>query len=261
MSVFKSLATSFVQGSDTGPLKGLHGNKFPSGGLQFPLDVTGPEQGHFIRFNIIEVDGAKFKGDSPTTRSETTQTDAEGNLLSILGGGIGAAIGGQTGGILGGLGASLLSSVAPDIAGFASSKLGSISNALTSVSDAIGDVAGSITNEIPLVKDALSGLGGFPGSIGGIAQTINQGIMPRRESVGDILMYIPLAVSESYKTSWSGKEVGFVGNAVLNSGGAWTDLTENAGSYVKEGIGKVAGGVLGNDSITAINLKTGKVSG
>jgi hypothetical protein len=261
MSVFKSLATSFVQGSVTGPLKGLHGNKFPSGGLQFPLDVTGPEQGHFIRFNIIEVDGAKFKGDSPTTRSETTQTDAEGNLLTMAAAGIGAAFGGQGGAFGAAFGASVLNNFAPDIAGIAKSKLGPISNALTKVSDAVGDVAGSITEEIPLVKDALSGLGGFPGSIGGIAQTINQGIMPRRESVGDILMYLPMAVSESYKTSWSGKEVGFVGNAVLNSGAAWEDLTENAGSYVKEGVGKAAGGVLGNDSITAINLKTGKVTG
>ncbi len=115
------------------------------------------------------------------------------------------------------------------MAGFASSKLGSISNALTSVSDAIGDVAGSITNEIPLVKDALSGLGGFPGSIGGIAQTMSGAIMPRRESVGDIIMFVPMAISESYNTTWTGKDVGFIGSAVLNGEKTWQDLSENAG--------------------------------
>jgi hypothetical protein len=261
MSVFKSLATSFVQGSVTGPLKGLHGNKFPSGGLQFPLDVTGPEQGHFIRFNIIEIDGAKFEGNSPSSREGATQSDAEGNLLSILGGGIGAAIGGQAGGIIGGLGANLLGSVAPEIAGFASSKLGSISNALTSVSDAIGDVAGSITNEIPLVKDALSGLGGFPGSIGGIAQTMSGAIMPRRESVGDIIMFVPMAISESYGTTWTGKDVGFIGSAMLSGEKVWQDVSENAGDYASELLGNAVQGALGNDSIAQINLKTGKIGG
>lgn len=262
MSVFKSLATSFVQGSVTGPLKGLHGNKFPSGGLQFPLDVTGPEQGHFIRFNIIEIDGAKFEGNSPSSREGATQSDAEGNLLGgIIAGGIGAAIGGQAGGIIGGLLGNALGGAASDLAGSALSKLGPLSNALTKVSDAVGDVAGSITDEIPLVKDALSGLGGFPGSIGGIAQTMSGAIMPRRESVGDIIMFVPMAISESYSTTWTGKDVGFIGSAVLNGEKTWQDLSENAGDYLSEGIGKAVGGALGNDSIAQINLKTGKIGG
>lgn len=252
MSVLKTITSTLVSGSASGPLSGMVSDKFPSGGLMFPLNLTGPEQGHFIRFNIVEVDGAKFKSDTPNRPS---QSDAEGNPLgNMIAGGIGAAIGGQAGGIVGGL----LGGVIADVAGSAANKLG-INKAISSVSDAIGDVTGSITDEIPLVKDALQGLGGFPGSIGGIAQALGQAKMPRKESVGDILLFVPMAVSASYGNKWTGEEIGFMGNAVLNGEQTWKDLKDNAGDFVSEKLGNAVGGVLGNESIAKINLKTGKI--
>ena len=96
MSVIKAITSTIsdVAGSIvSGPLKALSGgqDKFGSNSLRFPLDVTGPEQSHFIRFNIIEVDGAKFKGASASRTS--AQSDTEGNPLGDLLGGITSGLG------------------------------------------------------------------------------------------------------------------------------------------------------------------------
>ena len=250
MSVLKGFATSLVQGSATGPLKSLGLNKFSSDSLRFPLDVTGPEQGHFIRFSIFNIDGSKFEEGS--NGRDSSQSDVEGNAL---GGANGGAIGGEVGGIVGG------------IAGSAADKLGlggltdAVGGALGKVNEAIGSVAGSITEKIPLVEDALSGIGNFPGSIGQTAQIINQAGGRRKESVGDIVLYMPMAIAETYQTTWTNKEVGMIGNAFLNTGAAWDDLKENYKTYLTEAGSKAVGGMLGEKAISSLEMKTGRMTG
>lgn len=251
-------ATSLVESSTTGPLKDLENNgKFNSTSLRFPLDVTGPEQGHFIRFNIFNIDGSKFASESPR---ESPQSDTEGNALSAsIGGAIGAAIGGGTGGAIGsivGSGADKLG-----LGGLVEGVSGAVGGALQKVNDAVGSVAGSIVDKIPLAEDALSGVGSFPGSIGQTAQIISQASGRRKESIGDIVLYMPMSVAETYQTVWTTKDVGFAGQAFLETGKAWDDLKDNYKTYLREAGSKVVGGMLGGDAIGALELKTGRMSG
>ena len=246
MAVLKNFVTSMTQSSSTGPLKSLDADKFSSSNLRFPLDVTGPGQGHFIRFNIINIDGSKFQD---TSGRDSPQSDIEGNsLASTIGGAVGGAFGGDIGGIVGG------------IAGSAADQLG-LGGITSKLSSAIGSVAGSVTEKIPLAQDALAGIGNFPGSIGQVAQTISQASGGTRESIGDIVLYMPMSIAETYQTTWSGKDVGFMGMAFLDTGKAWDDLKDNYKSYLSEAGGKVLGGMLGSDSIAQLNLKSGKGAG
>jgi hypothetical protein len=268
MSVIKAITSTIsdVAGSVvSGPLKALSGgqDKFGSNSLRFPLDITGPEQSHFIRFNIIEVNGAKFKGSSVSRTS--AQSDTEGNPLGTLIGGLTSGLG-DVGTLAGSAITSLglgdeLNSLTSAASGAIDNITGLASGAVNGVLGGVAGIANAVTDKLPIVKDALSGLGDFPGSLGGLAQILNQSTGGTRESVGDILLFLPNELTDSYKTEWSNKEVEFAGNAFLNSGKVWEDLQNNYKSYLSEAGGKVLGGLVGSDAINQLNLKSGKGAG
>ena len=57
-----------------GPLSDLHSDKHGYTSLEFPQDIQGPGQRHFIRFNIVTIKGASFEAPAMSSVSPTETT-------------------------------------------------------------------------------------------------------------------------------------------------------------------------------------------
>ncbi len=370
-SSFKDLGTSLVDGvlsGASGPLGSLFGDKHATAHHSFPSDVEGVGQRHFIRFNILNIDGSTFE--NPESKSSTSPD--ENGVGELISGATATAVSDALGG---GVGGALLGSVVGDIAGNASDALG-VSSAVSSVvggvesvaSDVLGTVGGvadgisggldgvlgaaeglaggvigaagdlaggivggvgdllsgdipsltdinielpnpldaldnaygsitaaasetfgalssapgeilnAVTKTVDIAEDALKGLGEFPGSSGGDAEAISDGVGGTAESVGDIILFMPFGVSESYGAKWAGGELGAVGAAAESIGkvasaagskgsimagiggaakGAWEEINQNALGAGLEIGGKLLGEALGNDAVAKKAMKLG----
>lgn len=143
MSRFKELGTNMVGdvlSGASGPLGALFGDRHASASFSFPSDVEGIGQRHFVRFNVVNIEGSTFGGVGGKS-STSADTSVAGELI---GGAIGAAVGG-------GIGGGMLAS----IAGNAADSLG-VSTAVQNIADAGLNVADTV-------------VGGAAGIAGGIA--------------------------------------------------------------------------------------------
>ena len=300
-----------------GPLSDLHSDKHGYTSLEFPQDIQGPGQRHFIRFNIVTIKGASFEAPAMSSVSPTETTTGEflgglagaaiddalgGSALGALAGGVGGQIAGSLSdqiGLSGGIDTAVtnVAGAANDLI-FGEDGEGGLAGAANDLifgedgegglagaaGDLFGEVAGgirglvpasaestfgkinvdaglikdAITEKVPIAKDALN-IGSFLGSIGdGIPQEFSSVLGGNKESHGDIVMYMPFAINESYQTNWDGGDLGAVGAALALGGkameGGFASILENvsAGDVAGEGINqlaKKAGAVLGIDSL------------
>ena len=296
---FKELGTNVAGGllnGASGPLADLVQNKHAFQSYSFPSDVEGVGQRHFIRFNIANFNPAIF--DTKGKNTEVAETDATGE---VLGGLIGASIGDAVGnGLAGGIAAQAATSVIDEIglqgkvdkalADFKGSSLFSeISESVSGISQDIGQSFGkikanaaemkkSIVETVPITEDALNGIGNFVGSIGGMAEKFSSATGGEKESVADIILFMPFDVSESYQLTWNAGGLGLLGAFVDAAGGMdglqniikqsaagnVDDALENIMSNIKpsdavgavsEGLGNIAGAKLGMDVIKQKLLK------
>jgi hypothetical protein len=125
-------------------------------------------------------------------------------------------------------------------------------------------VAKASVESVPVEKDSLFGIGSFPGSQGGSASDMSGGIGGTFRSLGDIILYMPIAIQETYAPKWTGGELGLLGAAMQMSGGSVAGLAENWDQADKIGLlkgagaevaGKIAGGLLNNPMIEKKLLK------
>ena len=165
MSRFKELGTNMVDdivSGASGPLGSLFGDKHSSTSLSFPSDVEGIGQRHFIRFNVVNIDGSTFGGVGGKS-STSADTSVAGELI---GGAVGAAVGG-------GIGGGILAS----IAGNAADSLG-VSTAVQNIADAGLNVADTVVGQAAGIADDLAAgvegaaqevVGGAVGAVGDLA--------------------------------------------------------------------------------------------
>tara|TARA_Y100000817_G_scaffold269311_1_gene226790 strand:+ start:991 stop:2214 length:1224 start_codon:yes stop_codon:yes gene_type:complete len=249
----------------SGPLQSLESDPFASTQGVFPLDVTGLGQRHFIRFNIVDTKGARFSDPEAEKNSEQADESVTGEL-------VGGVFGGLAGGGLAGGAAAAVATNILDQSGIG----GAIDDAFGEAGDLFNDALGGITSslnelrnatveKVPIAEDALNGVGSFLGSIGGQAESFVDTVLRRTESVGDVLLYMPPGVSETYQVSWEGSDLGTTGGAAKQflTGGTdkvkqiinETDTSGLAGDLLSEAIGGAAGGVLGNEAIADLVRK------
>ena len=144
------------------------------------------------------------------------------------------------------------------------------------LSSAPGEILNAVTKTVDIAEDALKGIGGHPGSNGGEAEDISEGVGGTTESVGDIILFMPFGVSEQYGANWAGGELGAVGAAAESigkvasaAGGAGNimrgigaggkqileEINQNALGAGMEIGGKLLGKALGNDAVAKKALK------
>lgn len=284
MPTFKDLGTNVISeiGSGFGgPLGDLFNDKHGSTSLNFPSDVEGVGQRHFIRFNITTKTGVSFG--SSGKNNEEPEIGALAELLGgIAGTALGDAVGGPLGGLAGGLATSAASSVLDEIgvdkiasdalnnvtslAGEAVSGIAtSLESTVGQLSDQAGKFKDTVAEKVPIAEDALNGIGSFIGSIGGIAESFADGIGGETKTEGDIVMYMPFSLTEAYQVTWQGGAMGIFGAM----GGALADaaatksiapvMAQLSGTNLKgaaaETVGNILGAKLGNDSIPKKMLK------
>ena len=301
-------ATDFAgQFTGVAPLSDLAADKHGYTSLEFPQDVQGPGQRHFIRFNIVTIDGATFESEEKS--SEVADESTTGQFLGGLAGGAiddalgGGALGALAGGVAGqvagnvldqtGLGDALNTGIGAatdlvdDVIGGATEMAGDLLDGATdALSELAGEIAGgfsglvpdsveatfgklnvdsglikdAVMEKVPIAKDALN-LGSFVGSIGaGIPQEFSSILGGNKKSHGDIIMFMPFAINETYQTTWQGGEMGFAG-AVLKAmevGAAGTLEAIKGGDLAGEitnRLAKVGGAILGNENIQKKAMK------
>ena len=215
MPNWKDLGTSVV-GSVPGPLGDLVRSKHSRSSASFPSDVEGIGQRHFIRFNIMTKTGTSFG-----------QMVKSGNLPTVSA--AGEAFGSMVDGGLDSLGdfanraPGLMDSMNQE-ANRLLNQVGSVNfdEALagipTSVESTIGQLSeqaskfrDSVAESVPTQEDALKGLGSFAGSIGGVAQEFSEALQGTVKSEGDIVLYMPFNINETYQADWRGGEMGLLG--------------------------------------------------
>tara|TARA_B110000211_G_C14090721_1_gene558918 strand:+ start:3328 stop:4758 length:1431 start_codon:yes stop_codon:yes gene_type:complete len=78
-------------GLESGPLSDLENDKHGYTSVEFPEDVQGPGQRHFIKFNIVTVRAAEF-GVPKSSTEIPTETETGQSISSLAGGLLGGAI-------------------------------------------------------------------------------------------------------------------------------------------------------------------------
>lgn len=186
MPNFKELGDDIVGGvlgGASGPLAGLFTPKHGSApSLSYPIDVEGLGERHFIRFNIVTVEGLQL---NLSSSARDTNNPDESSTGEFLGGLAGAAAGDAIGGPLGGFAGGVVGDIAGNV--LDESGLGNqLDTAIGSVTSAAGDVVGGaleigsnvVGGAADLAGDALGAIGGAAGDLlGGIAGGI-QGALP-----------------------------------------------------------------------------------
>jgi len=278
MPNWKDLGTSIVDGVSgkvPGPLGDLVRSKHSRNVVSFPSDIEGVGQRHFIRFNIMTKTGTSF-GQMVKSGNLPTLTAAGESFSSAISG-----AGESFGSAISGVGDSL-SGFSDKVPGL-SDKISKNANALinkassidfgealsgisTSVESTIGQLSDqaskfkeSVAESVPTSEDALKGLGSFTGSIGGVASEFSAAIQGTTKSEGEILLYMPFNINETYQADWRGGEMGLLG-AVFGGGivkqvankefskaletlNSQASLT-NAGGMATETLGGIAGNKL-----------------
>ena len=243
MSNFKELGTSMVGdvlSGATGPLGALFGDKHATSSYNFPMNVEDLGERHFIRFNVIKIDGSSFKGGSKKS-STSSDTNAVGELI---GGSVGAAVGGGIGGGLVGA-----------IAGNAADSLG-VSSAVANIADAGVDVASSVVGGAVGVAGGLAGgamgaatdlAGGALGAAGDLAGgavgavgDLLSGNLPEIPSLEDLKVPLPNPMD------------------ILNIDNAWGDIQAAASATwgnLSSAASSISGAVTGAVDILEDSLK------
>lgn len=283
------------------PLSNLAADKHGYTSVEFPQDVQGPGQRHFIRFNIVTVDGTTFESDQKSSEvaDESTTGDFLGGLAggaiddALGGGALGALAGGVAGQIAGNISDQIGLSGAVDTAvgavrGAADEVIGNVmgaaedlaSEAMGAAEGLLSEVAGGISGlvpdsvestfgklnvdagmikdavveKVPIAKDALN-VGSFLGSIGdGFPQEFSSVVGGNKKSEGDIILYMPFSVNETYQANWQGGDMGFVGAVMkaMESGAAnaleQVKMGDVAGELTQR-LAKIGGAVIGNENL------------
>jgi len=291
MPTFKDLGTNIITQAASGipgPLGDAITDKFGTKSLSFPSDVEGVGQRHFIRFNIFQQTGATFE--SP---KNVTATAAGDFLSGLVGGAISDSYDGPAGSLVGGLATRVASSVISE-AGIDTLAASAINGATSLFNEAVEGIATSVettfgqlseqaqrfqesvAEKVPIAEDALNGVGGFMGSIGGIAEEFTSAIPGFRKTEADIVLYMPFAIAETYAANWEGGEMGLVGafeGAIskiasgVASGSTMEGMKQGLESVMEQFTmsnlkgasaevgGAIAGQFLGNENITKKLLK------
>ena len=227
MAQLQEVQTGTIPGSDRGPTASAKTNKHSYNSLSFPLDVMADRHLHFVKFNIIEVGGTEFNptaSKAPPPRGLNQLTAMKDQLLA-----------GKT-------------------------------------SQQIGDFFGDLQN-----AGSLSAGGGLP-SPGYLNAAKSPEPVPKPDSLkdakadkdssaskgrfdtkGDIILYIPHSVSESYQANWTGEDGGLGGQLFSGDqgiGDTLSSLAGDTGTLVAEGLSKATGGVMGNKAIEKATMKS-----
>lgn len=256
MPNFKDLGTNIVDGISgriPGPLGDLVRSKHSRSSASFPSDIEGVGQRHFIRFNIMTKTGTSFgqmvkSGNLPTV---SAAGDRFGNMLDDA-----LDVGSQ-------FMPEELQKKADALINQASSAYDEgVAGIRTSVEQTIGQLSDqaskfrdSVAESVPTQEDALKGLGDFAGSIGGVAQEFSEALQGTVKSEGDIVLYMPFNINETYQADWRGGEMGLLGSVkglvsqVANKdyAGALETLNSQASLTNAAGLGsEMIGGIAGN---------------
>jgi len=271
MPNFKDLGTKIVSGigsSVPGPLGDLFRSKHGRNSVSFPSDVEGVGQRHFIRFNVVTKTGTSFGQMVNGGKLPKLMDAADGavNLGARIAGTVGSAVNASVHLRNLGIPESLIPPSLPSLPSVPSlpslpsvPKLPGIPTSLEStlgqLSDQSSKFKDSVVESVPTAKDALGGLGSFAGSIGGVAQEFSKALQGTVKSEGDIVLYMPVNITETYQADWSGGEMGLLGAvgglaAQVMSGdvaGILQDLNSSAALTGAAGIATEAiGGIAGN---------------
>jgi hypothetical protein len=251
-------------GSGKGGLSDLHTDKYARLNLRYPMDIEGPEEGHFVRFTVHSISGAKLESAPRNSPEQNT----EGGFLADIAKEIKE------------------SDVGTDISEGFSSAFNAVGGAVNKVTSGIESVVGSVGGAIdgltsaaglgnlgtPLVSGAVgagaSQLGGvvnMPGSIGAITSALSGLLGFKRKSLGHIVLYMPHGINESYRPQWTAQEIGLVGALGLQAWrgsqagkGGW-ELLGQALATGKEGAMAVglqkAAGIVGQESLVNLVLR------
>jgi hypothetical protein len=198
--------------------------------LEFPQNVTGPEQSHFIRFDILNKTGIQ---------------------LTPSGGRSDAASASDAAGLTGKLDGFLKRTVEGVVdAGFDYAK-----------GAAIGALNKSLPSGVKTAFGAVNALLNLADQLGG-----NQNASTKAYNMGSITLYTPHNLSESYKPNWAGAELGasaghglaqMIGGFQLGSK-ALTALKElsDYDPILKAGLSKVAGAAINQENISPLVMKS-----
>ena len=301
MSIFKEMGSDIIEGavsSAGGPLASLFGDRHGSSSYTFPLNVEDVGQRHFIKFNIVSIKGSSFNLEAPPGSGFPdildTGADVVGGVLDSAGNFAGAALDigvSAAAPVVGAVGAG-----ADAVAGVVSAGIdagaGLVSGALDAGTDLLmGQVPELPPNPLDRLSEgfaeaqgALADQFGKIGSAGDLlaaAKSVGPGMVTdglanilsnattqiggasggTKESVGDILLYLPFAVNESYQPNWAGGDLGMAGAALdTMSGGvdALQSQLKNATNWkgaAAAGLGNVGAGLLKNDAIKKMAMK------
>tara|TARA_R110000822_G_scaffold52235_11_gene135415 strand:+ start:4921 stop:6273 length:1353 start_codon:yes stop_codon:yes gene_type:complete len=241
--------TESAAGEFLGGLAGAAAGNALGGGLgSFAGGIVGEVAGNFV--DDSGLGGALDTGIGAVTEAAgdvvggalELGSDLVGGAADLAGDALGA-IGDAAGDLLGGIAGGISGALPPS----AASTFGKISAQA-------GKLAASVTDSLPLSKDGLQDLllsnSPFADVVGGT-----------KSKKADIVLYMPVGITETYGASWSGGEMGVVGSvekALTGEGGTGgiLDQVKDAGKgMLGEGLGKIAGQSLGNDKLADKGLK------
>lgn len=256
MPNFKDLGTNIVDGISgriPGPLGDLVRSKHSRSSASFPSDIEGVGQRHFIRFNIMTKTGTSFgqmvkSGNLPTV---SAAGDRFGNMLDDALDVADQYMPGEMTKKADALINQASSAFDEGVAGIATS----VEQTIGQLSDQASKFRNSVAESVPTQEDALKGLGDFAGSIGGVAQEFSEALQGTVKSEGDIVLYMPFNINETYQADWRGGEMGLLGSVkglvsqVANKdyAGALETLNSQASLTNAAGLGsEMIGGIAGN---------------
>jgi hypothetical protein len=223
MASIREISTGTIPGVDRGPISSAKKNKHSYSSLNFPLDVMADRHLHFVKFNIINVGGTEFSPAAtkvPPKRGLARASELKDQLL----------------------------------AGRSSSQIADFFGDTQAAGAAAAFPAGQSkfsSAPPPAPKpDALKDAKANKDS------SVSKG---RIDTMGDIILYIPHSVSESYSANWSGMAGGLGGQLFSGDQGIGDTLSSLAADFpdlVAEGLSKVVSGVSGNEAIAKAQMKS-----
>ena len=260
----KSAAGAVADGYNSQSAKGqftdLATDKFARLNLRYPLDVEGAEEGHFVRFTVHSVSGAKLESTGRSAPEQNTEGGFLNNVLKeIKDSDVGTDVGGFFSGALDAVGGAV-----DKVTEIAGSVTGAVGGAVDSVTSAAG--LGKIGT--PAIQglasqgvDALGNAINIPGDIGAITSGLSGLFGFKRRSIGQIIMYMPHQINESYRANWGAQEIGLfgaVGLQAFRKGASWetlgTALATGQEGALAVGLQKAAG-VVGQESLVNLVLR------
>ena len=147
--------------------------------LRYPLDVEGPEEQHFVRFEPLTIRGATLQADSIPKRASISDNKRrkkkDGSAAEKFGKLIGGAVG-----------------------GFAEKAL----------EGAAINLAGKIGKKVPGLVEAAGFIAGVLDTINGTSKSVGR---------GSITLYSPPSMAESYSPKWNTSELGPIGGQAMRT--------------------------------------------